>query len=170
MPSRNTYRLTWVSLTLDVGYLFMAAPAKCSLCALPWTRGISSLQQLLTLNLICITVAPTRATSAVWAVVERLPTARVLWLKNLTLPRIGFCVLTFLKISHGCSAADPHAHIFTVQSEACLVTLHPCGRENSYESCAHGAELSMRHQRTVWLTIQTMKKDRLDFDFLLCEI
>ena len=28
MPSRNTYRLTWVSLTLDVGYLFMAAPAK----------------------------------------------------------------------------------------------------------------------------------------------
>ena len=28
MPSRNTYHLTWVSLTLDVGYLFMAAPAK----------------------------------------------------------------------------------------------------------------------------------------------
>ena len=25
-PSCNTYRLTWVSLTLDVGYLFMAAP------------------------------------------------------------------------------------------------------------------------------------------------
>ena len=28
MPSRNTYRLTWVSLTLDVGYLFTSAPAK----------------------------------------------------------------------------------------------------------------------------------------------
>ena len=28
MPSRNTYHLTWVSLTLDVGYLFMAAPAR----------------------------------------------------------------------------------------------------------------------------------------------
>ena len=28
MPSRNTYRLTWVSLTLDVGSLFTAAPAK----------------------------------------------------------------------------------------------------------------------------------------------
>ena len=28
MPSRNTYRLTWVSLTSDVGYLFTAAPAK----------------------------------------------------------------------------------------------------------------------------------------------
>ena len=28
MPSRNTYRLAWVSLTLDVGYLFTAAPAK----------------------------------------------------------------------------------------------------------------------------------------------
>ena len=37
--SRNTYRLTWVSLTLGVGYLFMAAPAKCSRCSLPWTRG-----------------------------------------------------------------------------------------------------------------------------------
>ena len=30
MPSRNTYCLTWVSLTLDVGYLVMAAPAKHS--------------------------------------------------------------------------------------------------------------------------------------------
>ena len=44
MPSCNTYRLTWVSLTLDVGYLFIAAPAKCSRCSLPWTRGISSLK------------------------------------------------------------------------------------------------------------------------------
>ena len=30
MPSCNTYHLTWVSLTLDVGYLFTTAPAKCS--------------------------------------------------------------------------------------------------------------------------------------------
>ena len=43
MPSCNTYRLTWVSLTLGVGYLFTAAPAKPSHCSLPWTRGISSL-------------------------------------------------------------------------------------------------------------------------------
>ena len=28
MPSGHTYRLVWVSLTLDMGYLFMAAPAK----------------------------------------------------------------------------------------------------------------------------------------------
>ena len=28
MPSHNTYHLTWVSLTLDVGYLFTATPAK----------------------------------------------------------------------------------------------------------------------------------------------
>ena len=28
MPSGNTYRLTWVSLTFNEGYLFMAAPAK----------------------------------------------------------------------------------------------------------------------------------------------
>jgi len=45
MPCCNTYRLTWVSLTLDVGYLFMTAPAKCSRCSLPWTRS-----PLLTLN------------------------------------------------------------------------------------------------------------------------
>ena len=30
MPSFNTYRLTWVSLTLGVGYLFTVAPAKHS--------------------------------------------------------------------------------------------------------------------------------------------
>ena len=50
MPSCNTYHLTWVSLTLDVGYLFTAAPAKHSCCSLPWTRGMSSPPRLLTLN------------------------------------------------------------------------------------------------------------------------
>ena len=54
MPSRNTYCLTWVSLTLDVGYLFTAAPAKHSRCSLPWTRGIYSLPPLLTLNVECL--------------------------------------------------------------------------------------------------------------------
>ena len=39
----NAYCLIWVSLTLDVGYLFTAAPAKCSSCSLPWMKGISSL-------------------------------------------------------------------------------------------------------------------------------
>ena len=39
MPSCNIYHLTWVSLTLGVGNLFRAAPAKHSRCALPWTRG-----------------------------------------------------------------------------------------------------------------------------------
>ena len=39
MLSCNTYHLTWVSLTLDVGYLFTAAPAKRNHCSLPWTRG-----------------------------------------------------------------------------------------------------------------------------------
>ena len=38
MPSCNTYCLTWVSLTLDLGYLFTVAPAKHSCCSLPWTR------------------------------------------------------------------------------------------------------------------------------------
>ena len=51
MPSCNTYHLTWVFLTLDVGYLFTAAPAKCSHCSLPWTRSISSRLPLLTLNM-----------------------------------------------------------------------------------------------------------------------
>ena len=41
-PATRTV-LTWVSITLDVGYLFTAAPAKRSCCSLPWTRGISSL-------------------------------------------------------------------------------------------------------------------------------
>ena len=50
MPSCNTYRLTWVSLTLDMGYLFMAAPVKRSCCSLPWTRIISPPPPLLTLN------------------------------------------------------------------------------------------------------------------------
>ena len=39
MPSRNTYRLTWVSLTLDMVYLFTAAPAKRSRCSLTLDEG-----------------------------------------------------------------------------------------------------------------------------------
>ena len=35
MPSSNTYRLTWVSLTLDMGYLFIA-PAKLLTFNTPW--------------------------------------------------------------------------------------------------------------------------------------
>ena len=42
MPSLSPYHLTWVSLTLDMGYLFTAAPAKRNRCSLPWTKGISS--------------------------------------------------------------------------------------------------------------------------------
>ena len=41
MCSHNTYCLTWISLTLDMGYLFTAAPAKRSRCCLPWTRGLT---------------------------------------------------------------------------------------------------------------------------------
>ena len=50
MPSRNTYYLSWVSLTLDLGYVFMADPAKCIRCSLPWTRGVFSWPLLLTLK------------------------------------------------------------------------------------------------------------------------
>ena len=48
--SHNTDHLTWVSLTLGIGYLFTAAPAKCSHCSLPWMRGISSKPPILILN------------------------------------------------------------------------------------------------------------------------
>ena len=48
--SRNICHLAWVSLVLDVGYLFMAAPAKHSCCSLLWMRGISSQPPLLTLK------------------------------------------------------------------------------------------------------------------------
>ena len=36
---QHTYHFTWVSLTLDLGYFFTAAPAKLSCCSLPW-KGI----------------------------------------------------------------------------------------------------------------------------------
>ena len=49
-PSCNTYHLAWVSLTLDVVYLFTAAPAKRSRCSLLWMRGISSMPPFLTFN------------------------------------------------------------------------------------------------------------------------
>ena len=45
MPSCNTYHLTWVSLTLEVGYLFTASPARHSCCFLPWMRQIWKTQQ-----------------------------------------------------------------------------------------------------------------------------
>ena len=42
--------LTWVLLTLDVGYLITAAPAKRSCCSLPLKWGISLQPPLLTLK------------------------------------------------------------------------------------------------------------------------
>ena len=39
MPACNTYRLIWVSLTLDVGCFFTAAPAKRSLLLLSLDEG-----------------------------------------------------------------------------------------------------------------------------------
>ena len=50
MPSFSTYHLSGVSLTLDIGDLFRAAPAKHSCCSLPWMWGISSLPWLLKLD------------------------------------------------------------------------------------------------------------------------
>ena len=39
MPSHNTYCLTWVSLTLDVGYLFTACSSKAQLLLLTLDKG-----------------------------------------------------------------------------------------------------------------------------------
>ena len=39
MPSCNTYHLTWVSLTLDVGYLFMACSSKAQPLLLTLDEG-----------------------------------------------------------------------------------------------------------------------------------
>ena len=50
MPSLSAYHPTWVSLTLDAGYLFTAAPAKRSCCSLPWTWGSSCRLPPLTLD------------------------------------------------------------------------------------------------------------------------
>ena len=41
MPSLSAYCLTGVSLTLDMGYVFTATPAKHSHCSWPWMWGIS---------------------------------------------------------------------------------------------------------------------------------
>ena len=48
MPSLSTYHLPWVYL--DLGYLFMAAPAKRSCCLFPRMWGISSQPPLLILD------------------------------------------------------------------------------------------------------------------------
>ena len=42
MPSLSTYHLAWVSITLDVGYLFMAAPAKRSCCSFDLGKLLSA--------------------------------------------------------------------------------------------------------------------------------
>ena len=51
MPSLSAYCLTGVSLTLDMGYLFIVAPAKYSWCSSPWMWVVSSWLQLLSLDM-----------------------------------------------------------------------------------------------------------------------
>ena len=57
MPSLSAYRLTWFSLTLDVGSVSTAAPAKCSRCSLPWIWGSSSQPPPLTLDVGSLSMA-----------------------------------------------------------------------------------------------------------------
>ena len=51
LPSCNTYHLTWFSLTLGMGYLFTAAPAKHSHCSLPWMNQNWNKSQYSTQNI-----------------------------------------------------------------------------------------------------------------------
>ena len=53
MPSCNTYHLTWVSLTLDMGYLFTASPAKGSRCYLPATYLLTHCYEVAPPDLEC---------------------------------------------------------------------------------------------------------------------
>ena len=43
MPSHNTYHLTWVSLTLDEGYLLMATPSDLELGVAPLGSPVPAL-------------------------------------------------------------------------------------------------------------------------------
>ena len=58
MPSLNTYHLTWVYLTLDVGYVFTAAPAKGSRCSLTLDEGYFLTTTLLDLQRGIATLGP----------------------------------------------------------------------------------------------------------------
>ena len=79
MPSHNTYHFIWVSLTLDMAYLFSAAPAKRSHCSLPWTRSISSWPPLLTLNMELLLLALLRQCSCHSLIVGLAPPGRRPW-------------------------------------------------------------------------------------------
>ena len=65
MPSLSAFCLTWVSVTLDMGYLFMAAPAKCSHCSLAWTWGSSS-----QLSLYCRAAVMVERSDRMWSTGE----------------------------------------------------------------------------------------------------
>ena len=65
MPSLSAYHLTWFSLTLNVGYLFMADTAKCSRCSLPWTWDIASQLCLCAIIAAC-TVEPPKTDGSWW--------------------------------------------------------------------------------------------------------
>ena len=85
---------------------------------------------------------PRQTTSADWAVVERLPTARVLWLEILTLPRTGFCVLFWLFWNFP-AAARQLSRARTYSQCTLGLGQRPCtpaaSRENSDESRARRA-------------------------------
>ena len=70
MPSLSVYHLTWISLTLDVGHLFTAAPAKHSHYSLPWMWGSSPQPLPLTLDMENVFMAaPAKHSSILYFIV-----------------------------------------------------------------------------------------------------
>ena len=58
MPSRNTYRLTWVSLTSDVGYLLSATPPDLERGIAPLGLSVPAQPPLLDVGLLLPAAAP----------------------------------------------------------------------------------------------------------------
>ena len=75
----SVYCLTGVSLALDMGYLFTAAPAKHSHCSWPWKWGIFSWPPLLTLDVGYLLMATTPRT---WGISSQLLQHHV-WMREL---------------------------------------------------------------------------------------
>ena len=90
IPSLSAYHLTWVSLTLGMGSLFMAAPAKHSHCSLLWTWGLSSQLPLLTLDVgYVLSAVPAPAATTPVGQISRFLSPLVFNLTSVWFPKGG---------------------------------------------------------------------------------